>query len=442
MRMAHAEIDEKAKRPVLILHTHPLSTMIVSNYHHKLLHAGSSHLVSALRRKYFITRVKRLANMCIEKCVVCKRHQGRFYPYPDPPDLPSIRVVRSRPFQHVGLDYFGPILVHLHQEGFRRKVWVCLFTCMSTRALHLEVANDNSTAQFLLAFRRFMARRGTPDSVLSDNAPTFKLGKEIFTNELMGFEQDALVRKFSLDNGFKWSFITPYSPWKGGIYERLVGSVKACLKKTMLKRILDLRTFETVLFEIEAILNTRPLIPITSSDPDEDIVLRPIDLINPYFRIGRLKDITPLRYDVTANEHHNSIIEHYQEFREILDHFWNLWHKEYLALLAERNASRSKCRQYARKSPKIGDVVIIRQENIPRSNWPLGLILQLNTSKDGMSRSARIRTGKKTIVERSIKHLVPLEITAEDVSSINQSKRSLTPTRVQPPRAVKRSLST
>ncbi|KIH52206.1 hypothetical protein ANCDUO_17694 [Ancylostoma duodenale] len=188
--MAQAEMEQTSKNPILLVPGHPLTNMIIMYYHVKLFHAGQSHLVSALRER---------------------RQQGRFYPYPESPDLPAGRVSRSRPFQNIGLDHFGPILVRSQQS-----------------------------------LRRFIARRGTPDLVLSDNAPTFKLGKEFIANDLAKMEHGPLLLQFTVDNDFRWNLITPYSPWKGGFYERLVGSVKACLKKSVQKQCLDIWMFETV----------------------------------------------------------------------------------------------------------------------------------------------------------------------------------------------------
>ncbi|KAL6734937.1 hypothetical protein Aduo_005424 [Ancylostoma duodenale] len=174
IRMANSELEESAKRPIVLLPGHPLTQMIIRHYHLKLFHAGAPHLISALREKYLIPNIRRKVKTISAKCITCKRQQGRPYSYPECPSLPAERVSRKRPFQNIGLDYFGPLLVRSDQSQ-SCKVWVCLFTCMATRALHLEVAADNSTAQFVFAFRRFIARRGSP--VISDNAPNFKIGK-------------------------------------------------------------------------------------------------------------------------------------------------------------------------------------------------------------------------------------------------------------------------
>ncbi|KIH69489.1 integrase core domain protein [Ancylostoma duodenale] len=336
-RMAQAQSDESAKNPILLLPAHPLTKVVVLFYHTKLFHAGSPHLLFALRNKYCISRIRCIVNSAIARCIACKRHQGCHYFYPDRPDLPMERVSRSSPFQHVGLDYFGPFLINSDQ-GSTRKAWVCLFTCMATRALHLEMVADNTTAQSSLAFRRFTACRGTPESVLSDNAPTFKLGREILVNELTKIDQDAEVRVFAADNGLKWSFITPLSPWKGGFYERLVGSVKTPLKKAVGRRTIDLWTFETLLFETEATLNTRPLTPTTTNSSGETYVLRPIDLINPSFRLGSLNGIKESRRtysELPESDSHEFIESYYGTLHSVMDSFWTVWHREYLHALSE-----------------------------------------------------------------------------------------------------------
>lgn len=244
-------------------------------------------------------RARRIVNSVISACVICKRHQGRYYPYPNPTGLPAERVNRTRPFGSIGLDYFGPLMIR-SDNGQDRKTWVCLFTCMTTRAIHLEVVADNSTIQFLLAFRRFISGRGTPELVLSDNAPTFKLGRKVLVNELKKLAEDKVVKDFSTSSGLTWRFITPLSPWKGGFYERLVGSVKTALKRTVHRRTLDLWNLQTLLSENEATLNTRPLTPISGASTDETHILRPIDLISPQFSLGfsisldpRLQQETP-----------------------------------------------------------------------------------------------------------------------------------------------------
>ncbi|CAJ0591480.1 unnamed protein product [Cylicocyclus nassatus] len=303
LRMANAETSGTAKSPILILSGHPLCAMLIAHYHQKLFHAGTSHLIAALRERFYIPRLKRMVKSAIAK--------------------------------------------------------------------------------------------GAPDIVISDNAPMFKLGREIITNSLKEVAEDSLVDGFVESQNINWTFITPYSPWKGGFYERLVGSVKSCLKKTVRREILDLWLFETLILEIEAVLNTRPLFPANSANSNTDLVIRPIDLINPQFRLGRLTYSMPQKIETSSRDHYESLKTQYRLLQTDLDYFWDIWHKEYLAALAERQATRTQKSSGTKRSPRVGDVVLIKEQDLSKSRWPLGLILQLHTSPDGNVRSARIKIGKR-----------------------------------------------
>ncbi|KHJ96484.1 integrase core domain protein [Oesophagostomum dentatum] len=260
-------LDEKGiyrENPILLLPNQAPTQMVIMKYHRKTFHAGTAHTVVAVREKYLVPNLRQLTKSILKQCVVCRRVQGQAYRYPFVPDLPSERATRNRPFQNIGLDYFGPLIIRSERND-KKKIWVCLFTCMVTRAVHLETVLDNSTIEFLSAFRRFIAKRGAPNLVISDNAPTFKLGSEVLQNELPKQERNPNLDSIRIRENIKWKFITPFSPWQGGFYERLVGSVKNALKKATGKAILTLRNFETVLAEVEAVLNTRPLTPHSST---------------------------------------------------------------------------------------------------------------------------------------------------------------------------------
>lgn len=439
--MGNARIPTTTKNPILLLPSHVLTRMLITYYHRKLHHAGLFPLLSALQRDYLIPKIRRTVKNIISGCVICKRHQGRHYAYPTMPDLPSERVNRSRPFENTGLDYFGPLQVR-SQHHQNQKVWVCLFTCMATRAIHLELVTDNSTTQFLLAFRGFISRRGAPSNILSDNAPNFKLGREVLINELRQISEDKVVKDFSTNTGLQWRFITPLSPWKGGFYERLVGSVKSALKKTTHRNLLDIWNLQTLLTEVESTLNTRPLTPVTSNNVEGPYILRPIDLLTPNFSLGHLG--TPLETVTTKDPFSSSdsqehLIHQYRTLRESLNMFWDIWHKEYLRAVAERNQIRLAKQQSSSKQPQIGDIVFIELDNAGRSQWPLGVVIELNKSTDGAIRSVKVRTAKRHVLDRSTNQLIPLEVAAAEESS-TKIDTPTPPTRIQPPRAAKKTI--
>ena len=174
----------------------------------------------------------------LKTCVVCRRHEGGNYKMPPMAPLPRSRVSQSVPFSRTGLDYLGPLYIKTEQDA--KKVWVCLFTCMSTRAVHLELVNDMSTSEFLMALCRFIAHRGKPDSILSDNAAHFKAASKLIDVVWTGILKSEEVQSYVANERIKWSFIVELAPWMGGFYERPVGLVKRALRKSLGRRMLTL----------------------------------------------------------------------------------------------------------------------------------------------------------------------------------------------------------
>ena len=173
------------------------------------------------------------------------------------PPWPKQRVSESLPFQFIGSDYLGPVFV---KEGTTMtKMWICLFTCLAIRAVHLEWVRSLSAEHFLLCLRRFIARRGRLELIISDNAAQFKLVKTVIDEQWRQLTLDENLVSYLSNNGIKWKFTTALAPWQGGFYERLVGLVKRCLRKGIGLKRLTLDQFVVMLAEVEAVTNTRPL---------------------------------------------------------------------------------------------------------------------------------------------------------------------------------------
>lgn len=167
---------------------------------------------------------------------------------PQIPSFPEERVGQSTPFARTGLDYLGSISIKT--AGNARKVWVCLFTCVVTRAVHLEIVQGMTTSEFLLCLRRFIAQRGKPDKILSDNAPQFKMAKytvDVFWKRVIKSKE---AQSYGSGEGIKWRFTVKLAPWMGGFYERLIGEVKRSLRKTVGRKLLTYTQFLTVIKEI------------------------------------------------------------------------------------------------------------------------------------------------------------------------------------------------
>ncbi|XP_065180165.1 uncharacterized protein LOC135810600 [Sycon ciliatum] len=404
-RLENAELCYQAKYPVLIPQTHPITQLIINDCHLMTMHGGVAHTLSRLRYEYWLPRGRATVKSFITKCLTCRKHHGGPYRTPDMAPLPSARATRSIPFTHVGLDYFGPLLVK-HQPS-TKKVWVLLVTCMATRAVHLELVADMTTEEFLLAFRRFVSLRGCPEEVVSDNAPQFILAKSVLD---VAFEEMATsddVLSYMSRTGVKWHYNPPISPWMGGFYERLVGTVKRSLKKVVGRALLTVSQLTTILMEVSAVVNSRPLVYV---DNDLQEILTPSHFLCLSATTGGVQptadDGDPDHIEVpTAAQ---NLLSVWKKGQRTLDQFWRVWRDDYLADL--RNSHTRKLRQArvtASEQPAVDDVVLIR-DDMPRGSWRLGRIVALHTSKDMEIRSATVITAEKTELKRPLSLLYPI----------------------------------
>ena len=159
------------------------------------------------------------------------------------------------------MDYLGPVYIKYPaaSSSSPSKLWISLFTCLSTRAIHLEWVQGLSGSQFLNCLRRFVACRGSPRLLISDNAPQFRLVQTVLEKDLNASLTNPDVHHYLADHGVQWRFTTELAPWQGGFYERLVGLVKRTLRKGLGRKLLNFDEFVTFLAEVELMLNTRPL---------------------------------------------------------------------------------------------------------------------------------------------------------------------------------------
>ena len=248
-RFLNAEISEDAKYPKLLPRHEYFTRLIIQEVHERLIHAGISHTLSSLRQEYWLPQGRAEVRACLHHCLICRRHEGPSFRLPKMPPWPRQRVSESLPFQFVGLDYLGPVFV---KEGtVMNKMWICLFTCLAIRAVHLEWVRSLSAEHFLLCLRRFMARRGRPELIICDNAAQFKLAKTVIDEQWRQITVDEELVSYLSNNGIKWKFTTALAPWQGGFYERLVGLVKRSLRKGIGLKRLTLDQFVVIVMDME-----------------------------------------------------------------------------------------------------------------------------------------------------------------------------------------------
>ncbi|XP_055844957.1 uncharacterized protein LOC129911250 [Episyrphus balteatus] len=395
-RIKNANISFNIKHPY-ILPINDFSHLIIEDIHKKNLHPGVSATFAIVRQQYWILGSRNLTRKIVFKCTTCfklrKTTSSQLMG-----DLPSQRVSQSRPFSHTGCDYAGPLCIKLSRGRNPKtsKAYICLFVCMATKAIHLELVSDLTSDAFLAAFRRFVSRRGLCSNVYSDNGTNFQ-GARRCLNEMHKLViseayNEAVATSLAKDN-VTWNFIPPSSPHFGGLWEAGVKSVKCHLRRVIGASILTFEEMYTVLTQIEAILNSRPLCVISDND------LNP--LTPAHFLIG--EPFTAVPEPTTLSTPLNRL-SHWNHLQNMVQGFWKRWHVEYITTLQERSKWKT-----ATPNLKPGDLVIIKEPNLPPTKWLLGKIEAATQGTDGRVRVATVKTNSGTFV-RPITKLALLPI--------------------------------
>ena len=413
-RMGNSALAPAAKHPILINKQHHLTRLIVMDAHRRVLHNGVRETLTELRASYWLVCGRQFVRKLIFSCVTCRRHEGQPYRAVPPPPLPEFRVTTSRPFEHTGVDFAGPLYV----RGMANvKVWLCLYTCCTTRAVHLDLVENLDADTFIRSLRRFTSRRGIPARIVSDNGTTFIAAAK--TLERMFTESN--LEQHLLSCHTRWDFNLEKAPWWGGVFERLVKSTKRCLRKVIGTARLSYDEFLTVVTEVEAVLNSRPLTYVSSEDLEEP--LTPSHLMFGY-RVMSLPDPPVVDLDDPEfNKSPDSLNCRFKHLSIITQKFWNRWRKEYLTELRESHCTLL-ARRKASNVVKDGEVVVIHDENLPRGQWRLGRIQQVIRGSDGQARGAHVKTqtktGRSTVLQRPVQLLYPLEINCQPRSNDQQ----------------------
>ena len=410
-RLHNAPVLEEAKRPMVLPSKHYFTELVIRQVHQDVKHSGISHTLSMLRERFWVLRGRETVKRVLRVCLVCRRHQSRLFSRRTPPDLPRIRVDDAPPFTNTGLDFLGPL--YILEGSTTSKVYVCLYTCAATRAVHLELTRALTTQAFLLSFRRFTSRRGLPSMLISDNAKTFKSASK----EVERICRAKEVQDFLSGQGVTWQFIVEKAPWWGGFWERLVRSVKIVLKKIIGRSTLCYDELLTVLTEIEGVINARPITYVYDDQESVSYALSPSQLI-----YGRRLGTRPSSQHFEVVSTNASLTRRARHHKQMLHQFTIRWRKEYLKNLRENSKVNSK--RLKMDEISIGDMVIIKNDRTNRNFWRLGRVEDLIPGDDGVVRAAKVRvsneTGRTEVLRRSIEHLVCLE--ASRISSSNELK--------------------
>lgn len=386
-RLKYSHLTYDRKHPILLPRQSNLTVLLIEFYHKKYFHAGLRTLEFLLAQQFWVLSPKRSIRSVLAKCVTCWKTNPKAY-QPPMGNLPATRISCLKPFSHSGVDFGGPFFITMsrHRGVRTSKAYICLFVCFSTKAIHLELASDLSSETFLAALQRFIARRGRCNCLYSDCGTNF-----VGANKIL---QD-MMKTAATQEQIEWHFNPPSAPHFGGLFEAGIKSVKSHLTRVIGQQVLSYEEFYTVLTLIESILNSRPLSPMTS-DLEDITALTPGHFLT-------MEPLSPFPTpDMTATPINR--LSRWQLLQRLHQEFWRRWHREYLHTLQQRSKWLDPS-----STPKIGTLVLIKNENLPPCQWLLGRIISLRPGLDGVARVASIKTASGTLTRPLVK-LCPLPV--------------------------------
>ncbi|XP_065086466.1 uncharacterized protein LOC135708344 [Ochlerotatus camptorhynchus] len=385
---AVANTGFNVKFPIILPKLHRVTTLLLDYYHRKNHHANPETVVNEVRQNFYIPHLRAAVRKTSRICQKCKIYKSQ----PSTPKmapLPTARLASfERPFSYVGVDYFGPMLVKVGRSHAKR--WVALFTCLTTRGVHLEVAHSLSSESCITCFRRFVGRRGAPVEVYSDNGTNFQ-GAERELRKQIG---NGLAETFTNANT-KWFFNPPSAPHMGGAWERLVRSIKTAIESIDTGRKLNDEGFQTLLVEAESIVNSRPLtyLPLESEEQEA--------LTPNHFLLGSSSGVKqPVANPTDQRE---AVLNSWKQIQHQLDIFWRRWLREYLPTICRRTKWFSDT-----KRSEVGDLVLIADSS-KRNNWIRGRIMEVQPGPDGRVRRATVQTSTG-FLRRPVSKLAVLDV--------------------------------
>ena len=386
-RLQRAGFAYEKTHPLILPRRHELTGLLVRHYHEKSFHRGYNYIMAQLRERYWVIGGTATTRHYLTTCIRCRHNRAKAGGQQMAP-LPASRfAVGHPPFTYTAVDYFGPLSVKVTRRVTAKR-WGCLMTCLTTRAVHLEVAHHLNTDSFLLAFRRFISRFHGVKEMLSDNGGNFVAAdKELKTEFAQNISLEDLARGLRKDDSveFRWKFNPPAASHQGGVFERMIGLVRSCLRRTMEDvsyRTPDDEGLLTMIKEIEGILNSRPLLP-AGLDPGSYDVLTPAQILHP----GTPAVPQALREYTTSD----ALRRGYKATQWHVDQFWRRFSTEYIPLLQKRAKWLQPHRNF-----RVGDIVLIQDKDAPRYQWRKAWVSEVHPNKlDGLVRRVTLQPVKK-----------------------------------------------
>lgn len=380
-RLSRAVMPEETKHPVILAKDFHISDIILRHIHQEVGHGGRNYMLSRMHQRYWIPGASIAIRKILSKCVICKRLQAAPV-HQQMANLPVNRISPDKPpFTFVGVDCFGPFDIKSRRSIVKR--YGVIFTCLAIRAIHIEVVQSLDTDSFINALRRFISRRGQVLEMQSDNGTNFVGAERELRQAIEGWNQSR-INNMLLQKGIKWIFNPPTGSHHGGIWERMIRSVRKVLNTTLRTQTLDEEALHTVLCEAEAIINGRPITK-ESTDANDLEALTPNHLL--------LLKTTPSLPPGIFQKDDIYARRRWKQVQYISDLFWKRWIKEYLPQLQERQKWSSPSRNFVP-----GDIVLLVDDSAPRNSWITGKVIQTFPDNQGFVRQVRLQTKTNRLI--------------------------------------------
>ncbi|XP_037774346.1 uncharacterized protein LOC119570828 [Penaeus monodon] len=409
-RLSQANLNEASRHPVILPGKCHISELLICHYHQRVYPQGRGITLNEIRSAgYWIVGGSSMVAKHIRNCIVCKKSRGKTLDQ-KMSDLPKDRLEPSPPFTYCAVDYFGPFYVKVRRSEVKR--YGALFTCLVSRAIHLEVAESMDTDSFLNAYRRFVGRRGPVRQLRSDRGTNFVGAKNELEICLKEMDQTKISNVMLKDNcdwiNFKMN--VPYASHMGGVWERQIRTVRNILSVILCQHgnQLDDDSLQTFMVEAESIVNSRPLTLDSINSIENLDPLTPNHLLT-----MKSKVVLPPPGNFQNNDLYSR--KRWRRVQYLANVFWSRWKKEFLQSLQSRDKWIKP-----RRNVKIGDIVIVKDQNETRNHWKMGRVSEVICDEDGHVRKTKImmsdscldKNGKRikefTYVERPIHSLIML----------------------------------
>ena len=394
-RVVESKISPEQRYPIILPKNHTFTSSLIKKVHDENSHAPVDWLHFHIRQQFWILSSRQLIRSVLRKCFECQKANARRGQQMMAP-LPANRVNFEPPFSRVGVDYTAKFSIKSTYRGSTPyPCYLVIFTCFVTRAVHLEIVLSDEAEGFLMALKRMISARGHPQHMYSDNAKYFiRADKEIA--ETID-KNNEIIKDFSEQLRFHWHYSVEYHSSGGGVWERMVKAIKVPLRKVLGDSLLTYVELLTVVKEIEAQVNDRPLV---QASEDTFKVITPSMLC-----LGRRIKLWPDFFAETDLRQESSVRLRWEVRKELVTKFRELWLKQYLPQLQERQRWRTK-----EPNLKIGDLVLLETENKKQFRWPVARVNKIMRGKDGLVRTVLVRTKtSRGLLRRGIHEIFPLE---------------------------------